>query len=274
MSYTTPPKFTGFQPSPPRQEIDFGVISTGFNLLIQHWKAYIVPGLVMLLAGIPYFIVSFLPLYSIFSGGPAPEPFQGIGLQLAFLAFQMLISLLVEPGIALYTLNVLRGRPATTHDLWLGFRDPLGYIALGALMMAAYVVGLLACCVGSIVATGLLMFAIPIKVDQNVTASEAMTRSWNMLKSQWLLATVFIFAVGLIATLGQVACYVGIAMTMPFYFIAPTILYLQYIGYEGVRTSDPISPYPRGGASYGQNIGEQPRQKPEGEPPPKPDDYL
>ena len=272
MSYQTPPQFSGAPMQQPSREIDWGVISEGFNLLFKHWQVYVIPGIVILIASLPYFIVSMLPLLSVFSGGEPPGPFEGMGLQLALLGLQQFVSLLVEPGICLYTLNVVRGRPASSQDLWLGFRDPLGYIALGVLMMAAYVAGFIACCIGIVFVAGLLMFAIPIKADQQVTASEAMTQSWNMLKSQWLLAGVFYFVIGLISTLGQMACYIGIAITMPFLYIAPTLLYCKFMG---IHTPQPeqhsASPYPRGG-SYGQPIGQEQPRPPEQPPqPPTPE---
>ncbi len=275
MSYTTPPQFTGAQARPPRHEIDFGILSEAFTLLFQHWQVYVIPGVIMMLLNLPGFIISVVPTIQSMMGN---EP--SVNSQLATAGIQMLlalgaglISIFLYPGIVLYTFNVVLGRPASTADLWVGFRDPLGFFAVIFLAGLIYVLGVFACCIGVIFTGGLMMFALPHKVATGQTATQSITRSFELLKPFWPLAGIFFLVVTLIVALGQVACYIGLVITIPFGYIAPTLLYCQFEGILPAPTSDPISPYPRGGASYGQNIGEQPRQKPEGEPPPKPDDY-
>ncbi len=275
MSHTTPPQFSNAQQSPPRQEIDFGVLSDAFTILFRHWQIYIIPGLVIMLLYIPGVIVAYLPLFQQMLGNP-PSPsdqFANLGIQMILMGVGTLISLFLYPGIVQFTMNTVRGLPASSSDLWIGFRDPLGYFAVSFLAGLVTVLGVLACCIGVIFTAGLVMFALPIKVATRTTASDAISQSWTLLKKDWLLAGLFYFVVSLISQLGAMACYVGMVITLPLMYIAPTILYCRWVGIVPAPTSDPISPYPRGGATYGQNIGEPPRQKPEGEPPPKPDDY-
>ncbi len=275
MAYTTPPQFSGTPPSPPRQEIDFNVISESFNLLIKHWQVYIIPGLIIFVLYIPIFIVAYLPLFAIvFGGGMEPyNPFATIWLQFFLSLGASIASMLLYPGISRYTLNVIRGLPASSSDLWIGFRDPLGYLAIAVFTLLVTFAGVVGCCIGVLFTAGLMMFALPIKVDTNANPLECVARSWELLKKDWLLAGVFYLVVALVSQIGGAACGIGAIFTMPFHYIAPTVLYQQYTGWMGAPSSNPLSPYPRGGVEQGHNFGEQSRQKPEGEPPPKPDDY-
>jgi hypothetical protein len=274
MSYTTPPQFSGFQPSPPRQEIDFGVLSEAFTVLFKHWQVYIIPGLISMLLFLPSMVLAYWPMVQQMLGSPpsAGEQFASFGLQMLFTGAGALIAIFLYPGIVQFTMNVVRGLPASSSDLWIGFRDPLGYFAVSFIAGLVAALGVFACCIGVIFTAGLMMFALPIKVATGATPTDSVSQSWNMLKKDWLLAGLFYFVVSLISELGAIACYVGMIITLPMIYIAPTILYCRWVGIVPAYSSDPISPYPRGGAGYGQNIGEQSRQKPEGEPPPKPDD--
>jgi hypothetical protein len=272
MAYTTPPQFVG-QTSPPRQEIDWSVISEGFNLLFRHWQAYIVPGILVLVIYAPAVVIGYMPLFMAIMNNTAPDPFAAMGLLYLLLGIATLVTLFVYPGIVLYTLNVVRGVPATTSDLWIGFKDPLGYFAVMFIAGLVTFLGVFACCIGVLFTAGLMMFALPIKVATGCTASDAVSQSWNMLKSQWLMAGVFYFVVNLISQLGSYACYIGLALTMPFLYIAPTLLYCRWVGIGPVpQQADPISPYPRGQQGYGQQIGQEQPRPPEEQAPPRPED--
>ena len=261
-----------FTPQPSRT-VDFDVITEGFNLLFKHWQVYIVPGLIMFLLGVPYIIVAFMPLMAIFSGDltPPTNPFEGVFLQIALAFIPSIASIFLYPGIVKFTLNASRGAPASTNDLWEGFKDPLGYFAVAFLSWLVAMVGLIACCIGAYVTSGLMMFALPLKVDTRRTATQCVTDSWEMLKPHWLMGAVLVLVVALISQVGTIACFVGLALTTPFLHIAPTLLYNRFVGYGPVSPYNPASPYPRGQHQEGPGIGEQPPPpydplKPEGPP--------
>ena len=117
-----------------------------------------------------------------------------------------------------------------------------------------------------------MMCVYAIKVDRQVSATDAVAESWQMLKGEWGMAAVFFFVISLIAGLGVFACVVGLAFTIPFQYIAAAILYNRYVGWvPQQQQQQAASPYPRGGQTgYGmppqRDIGEQ------GAPPGAPED--
>ena len=271
MAYTTPPQMSAPQ-RPPRREVDFSVISEGFNMLFANWQTYIIPGSLMFIAVLPSVIVGLIPLLN----GRAFET--GLGIQWGVLGLQLLLQIagglftaLLYPGIVQFTLNLARGKPAQSSDLWIGFKDPLGYLAAVILAGLVAFLGVFACLIGAYVTSALMMFVLPIKVDTGKRATECVAESWEMLKSEWLMAGVFFFVVGIISGLGALACYIGMVVTIPFRFIGPTLLYSRYVGFTPPMTQTPYSPYPRG-QGYGETIGSQQPPREETTPPPRPED--
>jgi len=79
------------------------------------------------------------------------------------------------------------------------------------------------------VAAGLLMFSIPLVVDKDMEAVEAIRRSFEMLKSQWLMATLFYLVIALIGLAGIIACGVGVIFTLPIYYLSIAFAYEDYM---------------------------------------------
>jgi uncharacterized membrane protein len=50
-----------------------------------------------------------------------------------------------------------------------------------------------------------------------------------MLKSQWLMATLFIVVVTILGFVGLILCGVGAIFTMPFYFLSIALLYDDFV---------------------------------------------
>lgn len=264
MAYTTPPQFTPTRPSM-RRDIDFGIISESFQMLVAHWKPYTIAGAVSLIAFIPSQIVGIAPLLKVMANPSAPpaDPFANLALQYGLLIPALFINMFLAAGVSRYTLNVVQGFPADTSDIWEGFRDIPGYFATSFLAGLVGFLGIFACCIGTIVTCGLMMFAVPAKVAKGITPTAAISESWNLLKDQWLMAGVFYLVLSLISGLGSIACFVGQAFTYSFMYIGATILYCRYNGI-GMQTQAgaPISPYPRGPQSE-QPFGTQQQAPPE-----------
>ncbi len=257
MSYSAPPVGGGGQWRPPRQEIDFSVISESFTLLFANWKIYVVPGVVMFLLLAPVFLVSFAPIFLPDSALGSLDFVETFVVQTVLQLVASIVSVLLYAGIVKFTWNAVRGLGASTNDLWIGFKDPLGYLALGILVGLITSVGVLACCVGVLFAGGLTMFALPIKVVKGVTATEAISESWSLVKKDWLLAGVFYLLILILSQIGTIACYVGLMLTLNFMYIAPTVLYSRYFGMAQSPESVGPTSYPRGAAGYSHGIGEE-----------------
>lgn len=244
----------------PQPGIDFAVISEAFSYLTAHWRVYCIAGGIIFLVQIPGQVMSFLPLLEIMgtiSSSPI-DPTTATNIQYAMMVPVWLISIFLQVGIVNYTLKVRRGEPYSTSDLWVGMKDPVGYIWAAFLAAIVSMLGVIACIIGVLVTTGLMMFVLPAKVDQRLSGSDAVAESWNMLKSEWIMAALFVIVIGLISSLGVFACCIGMVFTMPFMYIAQTLLYCNYKGYFPHQTYAPShSPYPRAGQP-GYGVPQQP----------------
>lgn len=247
MGFSTPPPEGGssqFRPS--RHEIDFGVIGESFNLIFQNWKVYAVPGAITMLLAIPGMLLQFIP---IFVPDSAVGQLGQFTIALASMGASLvgaIIAVLFNAGIVRYTWNRSRGLGTSSMDVWEGFRDPWGYFAVMFLVGLLSALGVVACCFGIYFVAGMLMFALPIKVVEGCTATDAVSRSFAMLKKDWFLCGVMFFVLYLLSSLGMFACYVGLILTMPVVYVAPTLLYSQYVGMnEPMRPESPTN-YPRG----------------------------
>ena len=75
--------------------------------------------------------------------------------------------------------------------------------------------GFMLCVIPGFIVSGLFMLAIPLVVEGRLPATGALIQSWNALKSQWLVATVFHFVLILAALSGVLLCGVGISVHRP-----------------------------------------------------------
>jgi uncharacterized membrane protein len=115
--------------------------------------------------------------------------------------------------------------------------EALGEITpvLGKVLVAAFIevlltsIGYALFIVPGLVVSGLLMFALPLVVDQKLEPLDAIRRSFDMLKSQWLMATLFIVVVTILGFVGLILCGVGAIFTMPFYFLSIALLYDDFV---------------------------------------------
>jgi uncharacterized membrane protein len=165
-------------------------------------------------------------------------------------------------GITHYTLKLARTGHAELSDMWVGFKNPTNHVLAYLAGMVLTTLGVCALFVGTYVVAGLLMFVWPVLVDRKIGPIEAMRESFEMLKGEWLMATLFLFVAQLVASLGIYACYIGFVFTFPLMYIAPALLYRRFVDFA--QTPPSVSPYPRG-----QSIA-PPTEQPSA--PPRPED--
>ncbi len=102
-------------------------------------------------------------------------------------------------------------------------------IVVAILMAVATTIATLLCVLPVFVVNGLLMFSIPLVVDKDMEAVDAIRQSVEMLKSQWLMATLFYFVVSILGTIGLIACLVGVIFTLPMYFLSIAVVYNDFV---------------------------------------------
>ena len=75
---------------------------------------------------------------------------------------------------------------------------------------------------------GLLVFAVPLIVDQRLSAVEALTRSFNAAKSQFVMIVLFLIVASLAGVVGAIACGIGAIFTFPIAILSICILYRDF----------------------------------------------
>ena len=89
------------------------------------------------------------------------------------------------------------------------------------------------CMIPGLIVSGLFMLGIPLVVDGRLPATGALIQSWNTLKSQWLMATVFHVILMLVAISGLMLCGLGVFLTGPLYSLSLAILYHDFFPTSG-----------------------------------------
>ena len=85
------------------------------------------------------------------------------------------------------------------------------------------------------------MFTIPLIVDKRMGATEAMTLSWNTLKGEAVMATVFYFVIALVAGCGFALCGIGALFTAPLFPLAVALTYRNYFMGPGNPVDAPVT---------------------------------
>ncbi|WP_119321179.1 hypothetical protein [Capsulimonas corticalis] len=137
---------------------------------------------------------------------------------------------IVLGGILKMALKQVRGEEIALADI----------LSVGDVAMPLFVSGLIISIVGSlamqvfvlpgIVVYALLMFTPLLIVDQKLGAIDAIKASVDMLKSQWLMASVFFFVSYLVACLGAILCGIGMLATFPVFLISIAYGYWTFTG--------------------------------------------
>jgi len=99
-------------------------------------------------------------------------------------------------------------------------------------------VGSIACFVGSIVVTALLIFVFPLIMDRRMDFWPAFEASFEKTKNNWLGWSVFVLVLGVVYMAGIIACFVGILVTGPLTLIATALAYRDNFGFAGEQVLD------------------------------------
>ena len=106
------------------------------------------------------------------------------------------------------------------------------------------VIGGMFCLIPGLVASGLLMFTLPLIVDGRFTALQAIQTSYQVLKREWFMATIFHVAVYILTGLGACFFIIGLLFTMPLYTLSIAILYRDFLMTKGPASTTSKSPDP------------------------------
>lgn len=216
--------------SPPR--VRFEAIGGAWALYQQQMGTWILIGLIT--GGI--LIISQM-LLSFIVPSPQPERFDlRYLLSLFYSPRNILLGIvtgilyaLVEAAMVRAALKQIRGEGASVSAL-IEIADVAGKLVLLGLVQSilSTIAGLL-CVLPTFVVWALLLFAVPLVVDQKMEPLDAIRQSYNMLRSQWLTALLFSIAAGLVSAAGAILCCVGVVLTIPLYPLSIALLYDDFV---------------------------------------------
>jgi uncharacterized membrane protein len=238
--------------SPP--QVDLGWLSDGWTLFKQQSGTWIVAAL---LAGLIDTAISGILNSALGAGnhtrsGSAGDmtqylpntPGEAVASVLDYLS-----TALLSAGLFRMALRQLRGEKLTPFD-FLAIGDVLLPLAgVSVIVWACTTVGYTLCVVPGLILDGLLMFAPLYVVAERAQPVEAVSRSFNTLKSQWLMAAVF-FCLSMLWVLASYClCGVGELAVIPQVILAVAAGFTRMGGGGGyLAVPPPGAPWPGGGA--------------------------
>jgi hypothetical protein len=116
---------------------------------------------------------------------------------------------------------------------------------------------------------GLLFFTLPLIVERRMGVIDAMKLSFETTRPNMWMFMLFAFVVGLMASLGQLACYVGLLVTYPLHFLITAAAYKDIFGVAGARQI-PAMQSPPAYAPQAYNQQSWANQPPQSYAPPQP----
>jgi len=209
--------------------VQFRVIGEAWQLYKRHWVVW---SLATLIATLCYSVINGAILGILDGGrGLGHGGFREFALPPAG-ALQFVVSTVVSSffvgGMVRMAGNQLRGRAPRIEDLFSVTDVWFDLLLAGLLYGAAVVLGCMLCVIPGFIVSGLLMMTVPLVVEGRLPATGAMKMSWNALKSQWLVATVFHFVLILLAVSGVLLCGIGVLFTGPLYSLSLAILNREF----------------------------------------------
>jgi hypothetical protein len=232
MDEKPPINYTEYPRSFSEPRIRLETITEAWRFLTAQMGVWVLATLCMLgltlLLGAPLYILAFMQLV-----GKAQPSMQDM---LLFYAISFPAVILVYVGQAIgfagmysMALRQIQGQSIAIKDFFHTGSSLWSHIGAGFLVSIAVLIGSMACYIPGFMLGGLLLFTQPIIIHQKVGAFAAMSQSWNMLKSQLVMAAVFYFLISMVAGLGAILCGVGILFSYPLYPLAVSLVYRDHL---------------------------------------------
>jgi len=157
-----------------------------------------------------------------------------------------------QAGLYRMALKQVRGQDIQASDAFSAGDVVGGAIFTQIVYGIAVNIGTLLCVIPGLIVAGRGMFAMPLTVDKNITGIAALQKSWEALKNDTLNAVLFVIVAGLAASLGALACGVGVVFTAPIAVLAVAITYRDFfdteLGMRGPTLDMPLPPQSAYGA--------------------------
>lgn len=249
----------GSMPSQPR--VRFEAISDAWKYFQQQMGTWIAACLIYLVITLALSCGGYIAILALMGGlasgaGQPSSPeealsalttIMGMGFFGQFLLqlFVWILATLFTGGLYRMATRQLRGEAISLGDM-MSVVDVLGALLVAAILVGlAVTIGSFLCVIPAFIVGGLLMFTVPLIVDQRLGALEAMMKSVDSLKGEWLMATLFYLVVSILGSLGALLCGIGLLFTWPLFILSVSVLYRDFfIGQAPSEASAPPPPPP------------------------------
>ncbi len=232
MEQAPPPQYAEYQRGPIEPRIRFETISEAWRFFSAQMGVWVLATFIMLFATVlfaaPIYVLAVMQMI----GNRNPS----MGDMVAFYGYAFLAGILAYVGQTLgyagmynIALKQIQGELVSIRDMFSIGGGVLNHIIAGLVISVGVMIGSLACYLPAFIIGGLLLFVQPIIVHQKVGAIAAISQSWNLLKGQIWMAAAFYLVITLVASLGAIACGIGMLFTYPLYPIAVSLVYRDYL---------------------------------------------
>lgn len=216
-------------------------ISEGWQMFAERWQVWVPQFLILFLicaiVFAPVYAWSFSAQITAAQTGEPPQPpailipFLLIAMPVLFLVIAFLWS-----GLWNTAFKQLRGEPISVTDLFSGGGAFLQVLGAFIMLIIMGGIGALLCFFPALIVNGLFHFTIPLIIERRMGVGSALGASFEATKKHWLMFTLFTFVVGIIASLGQIACFIGLLATYPLQITIMAIAYRDVFGMPGARS--------------------------------------
>lgn len=205
-------------------------ISRGWELFRSNWKVWSLIGSLIFLSVVLMLLLTVVVLILM--------PLVNFSEPTAILLL-LLILLLGTLGLFLWNgyisaiayqtaFRQIKGEKINTVDFKLGdFQTTIRIAGATVLIILLTMIGLLMCILPAFIVAGLTYLTIPSIVRNQSGIFEALNRSFEITRSDWLMFTVFALVVSMIAQIGAYACYIGLIFTLPLMFTISAVAYID-----------------------------------------------
>lgn len=225
----------------PKNEIDFGAFGRAFEFGKANVVPFIVSALISVIVSGPFSVASQFLVPKTDQTDPqaalaALPMIIGIGFGLNFV--QVAVQGVCFVAMCYMLLAGIRRGHAEVGDFIEGAkRNLVPGLLVGIVYYIATMLGLLACCIGIIVAVALFMFAYCEVAEGVRNPIEALMASMEKTRDKLLAAVGFSILAGFVALSGILACGIGILFTFPLAYCAICYVYLDLTGTGAVQQS-------------------------------------
>jgi hypothetical protein len=160
------------------------------------------------------------------------------------LSVTIILAPIMYAGFIFMLLKAARGESVEIGDVFHGFSNFGRYFLGGLLAMGVAILGVLACGIGIIPVSGLLLFFFPLLVDKGYSGGEALGKCWEYFKTDWLMAILLSIVTGIISNAGSYVLGIGVLFTGPFAMAVAVAAYQDVFGANVVPAAQPA---PAGG---------------------------